>query len=118
MKNNPNMQVCLKNKKIFISRFAIAMIGNPTHLILRYDEQGGILYFSSAKPDDLDAYEIPKFYWTGSRKCEIRRIAFLKALQYRLGWDDGGKYYFDGKIIKKDNGLMLVYMLTEGKRIR
>jgi len=81
-----NMRVCLKNKRIYINRVAIAKMGNPTHLSFRYDEQGSILYFSPAVSDDLNAYEIPQFYWTGIRKtCEIARISFLRALQYRLG---------------------------------
>ena len=117
--NSPNMRVCMKNKRIYLNRVAITMIGNPTHLSLHYDEQDGVLYFSPAAPNDLDAYEIPKFYWTGIRKtCEIARIAFLKALQYRLGWEDGSTYYYDGKIIEIENIPTLVYMLLEGTRIR
>lgn len=117
--NNPNMRVCLKNKRIYLNRVAIAKIGNPTHLSFRYDEQGGILYFSPAAPDDLDAYEIPQFYWTGIRKtCEITRIAFLRALQYRIGWEDGSKYYFDGTVINTGNIPTLAYILPEGTRIR
>ena len=119
MGNNPNMRVCLKIKKIYLNRAAISLIGNPTHLRFRYDEQGEVLFFSPAAPDDLDAYEIPKFYWKGKRKtCEIARIAFLKALQYRLGWNDGSKHYFDGTAIEIDGISTLVYTLSEGKRIR
>ena len=117
--NSPNMRICLKNKRIYLNRVAIAMIGNPSHLSFRYDEQGGVLYFSPAAPDDLDAYEIPKFYWSGIRKtCEIARIAFLRALQYRLGWEDGSKYYYNGKVIHIDNIPTLVYMLSEGTKVR
>ena len=119
MTSNPSMRVCLKNKRIYINRIAIAMIGNPTHLSFNYDEQDGVLYFSPAAPDDLDAYEIPKFYWTGIRKaCEIARIAFLRALQYRIGWEDGSMYYYDGKVIEIGEIPTLVYALADGTRIR
>ena len=53
MMDNPNMRVCLRIKKIYLNRAAITLIGNPTHLRFRYDEQGGVLFFSPAAPDDL-----------------------------------------------------------------
>jgi hypothetical protein len=116
--NNPNMRVCLKHKRIYLSRTAITLIGNPTHLCFEYDEQDGILYFSPAASNDLDAYEIPNFYWTErGNPCGIARIAFLKALQYRFGWENGSKYYFDGIVIQPDNIPKLAYVLTEGMRI-
>lgn len=119
MMNNPNMRICLKYKKIYLNRVAIAMIGNPTHLSLQYDEQDGVLYFSPAASDDLDAYEIPKFYWTSNLiNCQIARIAFLKALQFRFGWENGSKHYFKGMIIRPDNIPTLAYILTDGTRIR
>jgi hypothetical protein len=117
--NRPNMRICLKNKRIYLNRVAISLIGNPTHLRFSYDEQGGILYFSPADPSDLDAYEIPRFYWTGIRKtCEIARIAFLRALQYRIGLEDGSTYYYDGEVMKTDETSALAYRLTQGTRIR
>ncbi len=115
----PNMRVCLTKKKIYLNRAAIAILGNPTHLCLQYDEQNGALYFSPAASDDLDAYEIPKFYWTDCRHaCEIGRIALLKALQFRQGWADGSKYYFYAKTVKDAAVPTLVYMLTEGNKVR
>ena len=118
-KDSPNMRVCLKNKRIYLNRVAIALIGNPTHLDIRYDEQDSMLYFSPAAPDDLDAYEIPTFFWTGIRKtCEIARIAFLKALQYRHRWEVGSTYYYNGRVIKIDGNLTLVYILEEGTKVR
>ena len=119
MMNRPNMRVCMLRKRIYINRDAITQIGNPTHLLCAYDEQDGILYFSPASPDDLDAYEIPQFYWTGIRKtCEIARIAFLRALQYRIGWEDGSKYYYDGMVIVVNDVPMLAYSLADGTRVR
>ena len=119
MMNNPNMRICLKKKRINLNRAAIASIGNPSHLCFRYDEQGGVLYFTPAAPDELDVYEIPKFYWTDVEStCEISRIAFLRALQYRLGWEDGSKYYYDGKVTTINNGPALAYDLLDGTRVR
>jgi hypothetical protein len=109
----------MRKKKIYLNRVAITLIGNPTHLGFRYDEQDGVLYFTPALSDDLDAYEIPHFYWTNLRKtCEIARIAFLRALQYRLGWEEDSKYYYDVRIIKINDAPTLVYSLLEGKRVR
>lgn len=117
--NNPNMQVCYKNKRIYFSHAAITLLGNPTHLSVWYDEQDGVLYFAPAAPNDLDAYEIPKFYWTRTQKtCVIARIAFLKALQYRFGWNNGSKYYFSGTIFQANGVPTLAYTLTDGKMVR
>jgi hypothetical protein len=119
MMNSPNMHVCLKIKKMYLNRAAITRLGNPTHLCFQYDEQDGVLYFAPASPDDLDAYEIPKFYWKWPRqRCEIAKIAFLRALQYRLGWEDGSKHYFDGTILTPDNIPTLAYNLTDGTKVR
>jgi hypothetical protein len=116
---SPNMRACMKYKRIYLSRSAILQIGNPTHLSIRYDEQGNVLYFSPAAQDDLDAYEIPTSFWTNKGKnCTIRRIAFLRALQYRLGWEEGSKYYFDGKVILGDDVPALAYPLANGVRLR
>jgi len=113
------MRVCLRKKRITLSRVAIAQIGNPSHLDLRYDEQRGVLYFSPALPGDFDAYEIPKCYWTDTHQvCEISRIAFLRALQYRLGWEDDGKYYFEGRVVKQGEMSLLAFSLTEGVKVR
>ena len=117
--NNPVMWVCLKHKIIYLNRVAINLIGNPTHLSFCYDEEGGILYFSPADSNDLDAYEIQKCYFSNIDKpCAIARIAFLKALQHRLGWENGSKYYFNGTAMKLDNIPTLVYTVTEGMRTR
>lgn len=117
--NSPNMRVCLKNRKIYLSRAAIAQLGNPTHLGFQYDEQDCVLYFTPASPDDLDAYEIPKFYWKWPRqRCEIAKIAFLRALQHRLGWEDGSKHYFIGTVLSADSVPILAYNLTDGTKVR
>ena len=78
----------------------------------------GILYISPAAPDDLDAFEIPQFYWTSIRKCEIARISFLRALQYRLGWAEGNKYYFNEKVIRAGNISILIYVLKEDAKMQ
>ena len=115
----PNMRVCLKYKRININRAAIALIGNPTHLNFRYDEQGGVLYFSPATADDLDAYEIPKYFWTDKdSNCEICRIAFFRALHYRIGWEAGSKYLYNGLLTNIDDVPVLVYDLLNGTRVR
>ena len=76
---NPTLNVCLRRKRISLNRVTIALLGNPSHLSFWYDENEGLLYVSAADKDDLDAFEIPKFFWKTairSRSCEIARIAF------------------------------------------
>ncbi len=97
----PVMRVCFRSKRIFLSRLTIKLLGNPSHLSFWYDETSRKLIISPADRDDLDAYEIPRFYWNdSSRSCEISRIAFLKALQYRIGWKDGNRYIYNGFLIR------------------
>lgn len=113
MTNNPNLRACLRCKKIFINRGAIKLLGNPTHLSFQYDNLERVLFVAPANSKDLDAFEIPYFYWHGTNKqCEIARIAFLRALQYRLGWKDGSKYCFSGTVTVLNETQMIVFPLT------
>ena len=119
MTSNPNLRICLKKKRILINREAIKMLGNPTHLSFRYDDSKGVLFITPADSDDLDAFEIPHHFWNDTyHQCEISRIAFLRALQYRVGWKDGSKHFFSGTITVLNEILTLVYVLTEGTKIR
>jgi len=72
---------------------------------------------SATIKDDLDAYEIPKYFWKTARSCEIARIAFLKALQYRLNWEDGSKYSYTGTLIDREGFPAVVFNMTEGKSV-
>ncbi len=98
MTQNSTLNVCLKKKVIYLNQMTISLLGNPSHLSFWYDEIEGKLYVSAAGKDDLDAYEIPRYFWRSSRSCEVARIAFLKALQYRLNWEDGSKYSYVGRM--------------------
>ena len=90
--NKLTLSVCLRRKRISLSRAIIKQLGNPSHLSFWYDEEECLLYVSATVKEDLDAYEIPRFFWKSSRSCEVARIAFLKALQYRLNWEEDSKY--------------------------
>jgi len=102
-----------------LNRKAIAKLGNPKFLNFCYDEEGMVLYCAPTKQDDLDAYEIPKFYWDLPQKpCEISRSALLKALQHRLNWASGSKYYFEGDVFSLNNKPILAYNLRNGVKVR
>ena len=113
------LRACLRQKRIYLSRITITLLGNPTHLSFWYDEREGLLYVSATNHDDLDAYEIPKYFWgETSRPCEVSRIAFLKALQYRLNWEDGSRYSYSGASTKREGFPAVVFNMTEGKKLR
>ena len=101
--NNLSIRVCMKSKRIFLPRRMIGLLGNPTHLSFWYDEE----------KDDLDAYEIPPAYWVRTKNsCAMARIAFLKALQYRLGWKDDGRYSFEGVLTQSRETPAAVFRMT------
>lgn len=118
-KNNFTMRVCLGRKRMFVARKVIILLGSPTHLSFWYDEENGSLIISAASKDDLDAYEIPQYFWKNTKhSCEVARIAFLKALQFRIGWNDGERYLFSGTLAQAENVPAAVFNLTNGARIR
>lgn len=111
--NNLSIRVCMKSKRIFLPRRMIGLLGNPTHLSFWYDEENGNLLISAASKDDLDAYEIPPAYWVRTKNsCAMARIAFLKALQYRLGWEDDGRYSFEGILTQSGEIPAAVFRMT------
>ena len=112
------MRVCLTRKRILLSPKVIKSLGNPTHLGCWYDEFNGNLIFSAAAKDDLDAFEIPQYFWKRARSCEIARIAFLLALQYRVGWEKGSRYAYNGVLEKYGSIPAVVFSLTEGTRLK
>ncbi len=118
MTQKPTLNACLKRRVIYLNRSTIALLGNPSHLSFWYDEIEGMLYVSAACKDDLDAYEIPKYFWKVSRSCEVARIAFLKALQYRLNWEEGAKYFYAGKSTERDGFPVVAFNMAEGRKLR
>ena len=113
------MRVCLIRKRITLSRNVIKSLGNPTHLGFWYDESNGSLTFSPAARDDMDAFEIPQNFWNRTNSsCVIARIAFLLALKYRAGWEEGSRYVYNGALEKSGNTPTVVFSLTEGMRLK
>jgi hypothetical protein len=112
------LTVCLRKKRIYLNRGTITQLGNPSHLSFWYDEEERLLYVSATVKDDLDAYEIPKYFWRTSRSCEVARIAFLKALQYRLKWEDGSKYSYSGTLAEREKFPTIAFNMAEGARLR
>ena len=119
MKGSFTFKVCLGRRRLSLTRYVITQLGNPTHLSFWYDETNAQLIISPAEHDDLDAYEIQQCYWVNGTKhsCEIARIALLKALQYRLGWQEG-TYFFEGTLTEVGDVPAAVFDLNDGKRVR
>jgi hypothetical protein len=110
---------CLKGKRMYLNRLTVTVLGNPSHLGFWYDEDQELLFVSAAGKDDLDAYEIPKHYWRASTNpCAMSRIAFLKALQHRLGWEDDYKYSYAGTLIEREAIPVVAFDMNNGVRLR
>ena len=119
--SKPIMSACLKRKRIYLTRITITKLGNPSHLSFWYDEVNGLLYVAAAEKDELDAYEIPPFFWRVSEhtnSCEVCRRAFFEALQYRTGWEQGSKYSYAGKLTERNDAPAFVFDMTAGVRVR
>jgi hypothetical protein len=112
-------KACLKSRRIIINRRTISLLGNPTHLGFWYDDNDGDLFVTPASADELDAFEIPKFYWNDPRQpCGIQRIAFLIALQKKLGWEDGCSYAVVGTLVGNARTPKIVFSLLDGVRLK
>ena len=116
--DNIIMRVVFGKRRMYLSRFTIKKLGNPTHLNFWFDEHEGNLFVTAADKDDLDAYQIQDSFWkTTKRSCEISRFPFLLALQYRIGWEKDGTYLYNGTIGKSSGKPAAVFNLIDGVRL-
>jgi hypothetical protein len=113
----PTLNVCLRNKRIYLNRVTITQLGDPSHLRFWYDEGEHLLYVSATSKDDLYAYEIPKYFWKSPRSCVVARIAFLTALQYRLQWKNDSRYSYTGTLIEREGFQTIAFKMNEGRII-
>jgi hypothetical protein len=119
MASNPCVKICLKRKQMLFTRLMVTMLGNPSHLSFWYDEANGNLIVSAATGDDLDAYEIQACYWKSTKhSCEVARLSFIRALQHRIGWEDGSKYAVEGSFAHSGERPAIVFDLMSGVRVR
>ena len=65
-----------------------------------------------------DAYEIPKYFWKTRRSCEIARISFLRALQYRLNWENDSKYTYGGTLTERKEFPAIAFSMGEGTKLK
>ena len=114
MTTKPTLNACLKRKRLYFNRATISFLGNPTHLSFWYDEEKHLLFVAATVKGDLNAFEIPKYYWNSSGSCVVARIAFLIALQYRLRWEYGNKYSYVGTCIKFRGFPAVMFRMTDG----
>ena len=113
--SSPHMLVCMKRRRINLSRNTITLLGNPKRLGFWYDEADGLLYVSIAEPDDLDAFDIPNHFWKNTKhSCEVARCAFFTALQFRLGWQDDGKYIYVGILTARNGQPAVAFDMMKG----
>ena len=116
--NNIIFRVNVGKRRMYLSRFSIKCLGNPTHLSFWFDEHEGCLLVTAADKDDLDAYVIQDNFWKSTkRSCEISRIPFLLALQYRVGWEDNDIYLYDGIIRETNRKPAAIFNLTDGTKL-
>jgi len=116
--NNIIFRVNVGKRRMYLSRFLIKCLENPTHLSFWFDEHEGCLFVSAADKDDLDAYVIQANFWkTTKRSCEISRIPFLLALQYRVGWEDNGIYLYEGVVGESSGKPTAIFNLTDGAHL-
>ena len=112
MPTEPALRACLKRRQITINRVSIALLGNPTHLNFHYnDGDTRLLYISATSENDLDAFEIPRYFWHSSRPCVVSRSAFFRALEYRLHWQDGIQYSYPGTLTELKGVPAVVFTL-------
>ena len=116
----PTLNACLRRRCLYLNRITVTLLGNHSHLCFWYDEKEGLLCVSAAGKDDLDAFEIPGNFWKKSNtsSCEVARIAFLKALQYRLHWEDDSKYSYVGTLIEQGGIPVVAFNMAEGTKLR
>ena len=114
----PTLNVCLRKKRIYLNRVTITQLGDPSYLNFWYNEEEYLLYITATVKDDLDAYEIPKFFWKTSSSCEVARIAFLKALQYRLNWEEDSKYSYSGTLTEREGFPAIAFNMSEATKLR
>ena len=112
-----NVSLKRNRKRIYISRSTIALLGNPSHLGFRYDERENLLSISATSKDDLDGYEIPKFFWRAPQPCEVARIAFFIALKHRLKWEDDSKYSYAGTLVEVKGFPAVVFNMCKGTKV-
>jgi hypothetical protein len=116
--SKPTLNVCLRTKRIYLNRITITSLGDPSHLCFRYDEKERLLYVSATCKEDLDAFEIPQYFWKSSRSCVVARIAFLKALQYRLNWKVNSRYSYAGTLIEQEGYPIIAFNMNGENKIK
>jgi hypothetical protein len=115
---NPTLNACLRKRRIYLNRITITLLGNPSHLGFWYSSKEDLLYVSAVGKDDLDAFEIPGYFWSTDISCEVVRMAFLKALQYRLGWEEDSKYSYAGTLTEREGLSVVAFNMAEGTKLR
>ena len=112
MPSEPTLRVCLKRRHIYFNRVSIALLGNPAHLkFYYYDGEKRLLYIAATSEDDLDGFEIPKYFWNSSSPCVVARIAFFLGLQHQLNWEEGINYSYPGALTELHGYPAVVFKL-------
>lgn len=114
--NNPSMRICLDNNVMVINRPTISCFGDPSHLRFLYNETKSELYILPGAGETLDALEIPDYYWYAKKGgCAVSRMAFVRALQYRMNWEDKCRYSIKGTIAESSD--MVIFELNKAVKL-
>jgi hypothetical protein len=111
----PIMKIDLsKRKLIYLNRATITLLGNPPHLIFKFDTPNKRLIVLPTFVGTLDTYEIPKYYWHDERStCQISRLPFILSLSRKFGWNDRNSYRVQGVFQTFDAQKLIVFNLDE-----
>jgi G3E family GTPase len=95
--NIPIMSINTERKRIYFNRATITLLGEPTHLFFRLDEQNERLIILPAVEETLDAYEIPQHFWKDNRRgCQVSRLPFFLTLMQISNWKSERIYEIKG----------------------
>ena len=112
-----SMWICLKRNNITLNNPTIVALGKPLRLNIWY-EDGSLLFFTPAHENEIDAYEIPPYFWKRPNPAlVISRRSFLYALQYRLHFEENSRYFFPGSQVKTAELPAVVFNLADGEKL-
>jgi len=113
-----SMWICLKRKNITLNNPTIVALGKPSRLNIWYEDDS-YLIFTPAQDNDIDAYEIPPYFWKRPNPAlVISQMSFLYALQYRLHFEKNSRYFFPGNQVKTAELPAVVFNLTGGEKLQ
>jgi len=112
-----SMWICLKRNNITLNNPTIVALGKPSRLNIWYEDDCRLI-FTPAGSNELDAYEIPLYFWKYPNPAlVISQQSFLYTLQYRLHFEENRRYFFHGNQVKTAELPAVVFNLADGLKL-